>query len=569
MPSKRNDIDVLNAGKELVSLYRSNPVIAARDLLRTRLYPIQQVILEDSWFKKYAIVVAGRGTGKTFTSGLTAALYALLYPGIKVGFISASFRQAKFMFAETERLWQISPIFRNATEGKPRHTPDNFRIVMKRPQNSSLPPGFIEAIPLGPEGAKVRGSRYNVILVDEFAQVPETIFNTVISPMGATRADPMTKVELVATHKPRLLSGEISVEEYKNLIEGKDSIENKIIAYSSAFYQFNHLYKQFVAYSKLIAEGETDYAVHQVSYRDVDEGFLDMNAIERGRRTMSSAEFDMEYEAKFVSDSDGVFKASLVYGCVSKNPRHTIKLKGDPDKQYVMGVDPARKKDDFAIAIVELGPPHILVYCKRFRGVRFQDSAKILHDLYKKFNIVRISMDVGAGGGGQALADLLEDMDPPLIDMEDDTGKRGVKIMELVNFSPRWIHEAVNGTKHLLENGLYEFPASPSLEDIRTDQTPEEAEDAYSDSRTMLTQIVSIIATQTKSGLIHYDLPTDKASSAGNPAATQELPKKDLFTAFILSGKAAYEVAHRPAVLEDLIIPTGIIRPRQLGFGAY
>jgi hypothetical protein len=561
----KRDVDIFDVGKELIDFYRQNPVIAAKDLLNVRLYSIQQVILEDIWFKRYNVIVAGRGTGKTFILGLAASLFAILYPGIKIGLISASFRQAKLIFTEVERLWQVSPIFQAAVDGKPRHTPDSYRFVMKRPAKSPIPAGFIEAIPLGPEGAKIRGSRFNIIFVDEFAQVPEAIFNTVISPMAATKANPMEQVLLVERYKPLLVSGEITEDEYLAAVEGRDSIQNRITASSSAFYKFNHLYRLFVAYGKLLDSGNKNYGIHQVSYRDVPEGFLDLAGVERALKTMSSPEFSMEYEAEFVSDSDGVFKASLVYSCVGKESN--IKLQGDPDKGYVMAVDPARKRDDFAIAICELGPPHKLVYCKRYQDKRFQDSAKIIHDLYKKFNILRISIDVGAGGGGQAIVDLLEDMDPPLIDMEDEEGRRGVKVLELVNFSPAWIHEAVNSTKHLLENRLYEFPGNPMDTYYYAESLGNEVDDVFADSRLMMTQIVSIVATQTKTGLIHYDLPADKKSASA--AHSQELPRKDLFTAFILSGKALYEMAHRPQLIISPIIPVGIVRPRDVRIGIF
>ena len=59
--------DLINNGKELIKFYRSNPCIAAYDLLGVDLAPIQRLVFRDMWFKNYVIAVCGRGIGKTVT----------------------------------------------------------------------------------------------------------------------------------------------------------------------------------------------------------------------------------------------------------------------------------------------------------------------------------------------------------------------------------------------------------------------------------------------------------------------------------------------------------------------
>jgi len=54
-----------------------------------------------------------------------------------------------------------------------------------------IAPSFIEAVPLGNDGSKIRGSRFYLIVVDELAQVPDTILDLVIRPFGATSLAPM------------------------------------------------------------------------------------------------------------------------------------------------------------------------------------------------------------------------------------------------------------------------------------------------------------------------------------------------------------------------------------------
>jgi len=82
----------MDQGAEMIEMYRNDPVIAADNLLRVDLAPIQRVILRDMWFKNFTISVVTRGGGKTFLLAVNAALHCLLYPGYRVGLISSSFR---------------------------------------------------------------------------------------------------------------------------------------------------------------------------------------------------------------------------------------------------------------------------------------------------------------------------------------------------------------------------------------------------------------------------------------------------------------------------------------------
>ena len=93
MAVNKNMKIVMNQGTELIEYYRQNPCIAALDLCRADLAPIQRVVFEDMWFKNYVIGIISRGGGKTYMQGLLAILSCLLYPGYRVGLIAPSFRQ--------------------------------------------------------------------------------------------------------------------------------------------------------------------------------------------------------------------------------------------------------------------------------------------------------------------------------------------------------------------------------------------------------------------------------------------------------------------------------------------
>ena len=104
MSKKGYDV-LMDQGTQLLQFYRENPCIAAFELLGVDLADIQRVVFEDMWFGNYTITVASRGFGKSFILGLLAALSCLLYPGYRVGLVAPSFRQAKMIFAEVEKLY--------------------------------------------------------------------------------------------------------------------------------------------------------------------------------------------------------------------------------------------------------------------------------------------------------------------------------------------------------------------------------------------------------------------------------------------------------------------------------
>jgi len=63
-----------------------------------RLLPFQSVMLHTMWHKKFPMVLACRGAGKTFMLAVFCLLKCLLVPGTKVVIVSGGFRQAKFTF---------------------------------------------------------------------------------------------------------------------------------------------------------------------------------------------------------------------------------------------------------------------------------------------------------------------------------------------------------------------------------------------------------------------------------------------------------------------------------------
>ena len=87
----------------------------------------------------------------------------------------------------------------------------------------------------------------------------------------------------------------------------------------------------------------------------------------------------MEFGACFTRDSQGFFKRTLIEACVANdgsNDSNVIKdsngedivfeasLRGDPNKKYIFGVDPASEVDNFSIVVLEVNKDHRrIVHC--------------------------------------------------------------------------------------------------------------------------------------------------------------------------------------------------------------
>lgn len=424
---------------------------------------------------------------------------------------------SKMIFEEVRKLWLASPIFREATAKKPTFQSD--RCILEFRSVAPIPPSMIEAVPLG-TGEKIRGARFHVILSDEFAQLPEEIFDAVIKPMAATSSNPMERVKQVARLKGLRELG-VSEEELQGQLN-----TNTIIMVSSAYYKFNHMYARIQEYEKMIAEGKPGYAVAYANYMDMPEGFMNEDVLEEARATMPASLFRMEYLGIWESDSDGVFKASLLQSRTLE-PGDSVSTEADPACRYIVACDPARTNDFFAIVVFEMKPTgeSKVCYAEHESGVKFPAMADRLMDICDRFKPEYLVMD--SQGGGLAIKDLLADEtrygNRIILDINDEEyfGVEGNHILEMVNPSPNVNSECVWSTLNLLENSKLFFAGYPT--------TGKEAEEtAYESISELIKQLLAIVVTSTKSGQAHFDVP----SGGGHG-----VQKKDLFSAFIYGGR--------------------------------
>ena len=365
-------------------------------LFNIELHPIQVAILQEFWVRPFPMFIASRGFGKSFLMALYCILKCTFVPGTKIVVVGAAFRQSKIIFEYMETIWRNSPILRSVFSGNedgPRRDVD--RCTMR------LGDSWTVAIPMG-DGSKIRGLRAHIIIADEFASISPDIYETVVAGFAAVSASPIENVKAEAKKE---LMKELGVwnEELETLTK---KMGNQAIISGTADYSFKHFAKYWERYKGIIdSKGDPeklksifgelppdsfnwrDYSVIRVPYELIPKGFMDDKQVSRAKATIHTGIYNMEYAACFVKDSEGFFRRSLVESCVVDDKSSVVindkpilfdaVIKGNPDLQYVYGIDPASEKDNFSIVILELHPTHSrVVYVWTTNRTNFKERQK-------------------------------------------------------------------------------------------------------------------------------------------------------------------------------------------------
>ena len=156
-------------------------------MLNIQLLPSQALMLNELYNRKFPMLIATRGFGKSFVLSLYAILRAILLPKRKIVVVGAAFRQSKVIFEYMETIWRNAPMLRDICDVDSGPRRDTDRCVLRLNEST------ITCLPLG-DGQKIRGQRANDILADEFASIPREIFENVVAGFAAVSADPVENV---------------------------------------------------------------------------------------------------------------------------------------------------------------------------------------------------------------------------------------------------------------------------------------------------------------------------------------------------------------------------------------
>ena len=362
------------------------------------LLPSQSLMLKEMWSRKFPMLVASRGFGKSFILSLYAMMRALLMPGRKIIVVGAAFRQSKVLFEYMDHIWRNAPILRDivGNNSGPRRDVDMCRMI--------LGDSTVTCLPLG-DGSKIRGQRANDIIADEFASIPRSIFENVVAGFAAVTSTPIENVRKIAAQKKAIELGETTQEQIK--IENESDMGNQIILSGTAYYDFNHFAEYWRKWKQIIkSQGDskkleeifgeggapsgfdwTQYSIIRIPFELLPEGFMDDAQVARSKATVHSGIYEMEFGACFSSDSNGFFKRSLIESCVA-SPENPISLpsgevnfhamvRGNPTARYIFGVDPASEVDNFSIVVLEAHEDHRrIVYCWTTNRGRHKEQLK-------------------------------------------------------------------------------------------------------------------------------------------------------------------------------------------------
>lgn len=489
---------VLN--EQTLLYYRLHPIIACKDLLGIQLAWFQRIMLRAMWWKSYCLLVMGRGSSKTRMVATFSVLRAMLYPDTKIGCLGPGARQGSFIFNEIESIFNNSDFFKAAASSKISRAP--IREFVKFYNNS-----FIESLPIGQHtgGSKIRGARYNILCLDEFAQFDPDILSLVIMPFLAIQ---------------------------------KIGRPNKIIQSSSAFYKHNHLWERYKFFRKKIEiDRDPNYYLAEYDYRDLllepDFPFQpDMNVIEQQRETMTKIDFEMEWLGFFPDESDAYFSSYLIdHECTPKDIQVEIELssfrqKKDKDGRlygerinnnadYIMGVDIAKApgQANFAIAIGRIESKICsLVNVISLNGGTYDQMVKLIRECTINYNIVRIQMD--KGGGGEALKEQLakpfydrisETIYKPILDMDDEgtLNADGLRYLRLINFHGAKHSNLFTNLKAEMEHKRVKFP----INHFRDPDGSKDLERSMLEIREIKKELI-VTTSKPRGANLHFEVPS-------------------------------------------------------------
>lgn len=538
-------------------------------------------------------------THNTFLLSLYSLMRALIMPERKVVVIGAAFRQSKFLHEYMETIWKKSPILRDLCDSNsgPRRDVDMCRMII----NSST----VTAIPVG-DGQKIRGLRANDIIADEFASQSRDIFENVIAGFGAVSSSPSEGVKLAAAKnlaKQRGYDLSLLQENFAN-----EDFGNQIVLSGTAYYDFNHFSTYWKRWRSIInSKGDPvklketfgeekvpdsfnwkDYSVIRMPFELIPKGFMDDAQVARSKATVHNGIYLMEFSAVFCTDSAGFFKRSLIEACTGSEQK-PIKLpsgdlyfdpslKGQIDKQYIIGVDPASEVDNFSIVVLEVNSDHRRIahvwtttrkeYNERLKrglteeGDFYAYCARRIRDLMGAFPTIHIAMD--AQGGGIAVAEALHDpvrLLPgelpiwPVIDEDkekDTDDEQGLHILELCQFAKYdWLSEANHGLRKDLEDKVLLFPRFDPItiglsieQDKASNRTYDTLEDCVMEIEALKDELCLIEIRQTPTGRDQWNTPEVKTG-----VGKKDRLRKDRYSALLMANMAARQ--SRNARIQD------------------
>lgn len=326
---------------------------------------------------------SGRQVGKSEVISAKAAKFASENPGTITLIIAASQRQSSLLFEKVRgNIDRMGDIY--------AEPPTLTRIVLK---NKSR----IYSLPAGRTGYFIRGFTIDMLIADEAAYIPETVWTAVIPMIAVSR-------------KARGMG--------------------YIVLLSTPFGKGGYFYSSF---------GDPDFKSFHVSSEDCVR--IPKDFLKKEKSRMTKEEYRREYQGEFTDDWHQFFPTDLIMKCmtfIEWSKKEDYKLAA----RYYLGVDIARYGgDENAFVVCELHKDKLkIVRVFTTERISTTDTIGRIEAIDKEFQFKKIFIDDGGVGG--AVTDVL-------------ISRLGRKVMGLNNASKRVEVQGEEKKKGILKEDLY------------------------------------------------------------------------------------------------------------------
>ena len=386
----------------LFKFLRNNIGLASEMFIGMKLFPFQEMLIKSMMIGDFSMFVLSRGMSKTWSAAIYVLLQLIFRQGVQIGVLSSSFRQAKFILQKAQDILNkpsaslVKDLFK-FTKGT-----DQWIITCGDSRATALPLA---------DGSRLRGFRFQILLLDEFLNISKNIFQEVILPFLGVIDNPTERQDLKELEDQLIAQGKLTEEErYK-------WTDNKLILLSSPSYTFEYMYELYCSYRDSILgvnirnEEEEEVGtdaykiIFQLSYDCAPESLYDKNQLSIAKNTMSEAIFKKEYGGQFVSESDSYFKLSKMASCtVPDGSSPHVEICGNPADEYIISIDPSWSEDsgsdDFAMEVFKLDKENqraFLVHAYGLSGTALKSHIKYFHYLITHFNVQAVCLDYAGG----------------------------------------------------------------------------------------------------------------------------------------------------------------------------
>ena len=375
--------------------YRENPDKFVRDVLGITLKTFQKILLWEMMHNNYFMFIACRGMSKTWLTALFCVVRCILYPGSKIVVCSGTLKQANGVLLKIQdELMRMSPILRSEIERC--NIGQNEAVIMFK--NSSW-------ITTRTSTDNARGARANIIVVDEFRMVDESIINLVIRKF------------LTSPRQPKYLSK----PEYAHLYE-----RNKELYLSSAYFKSSFAWGKLKSYIANFFDDTKKYFACGLNYTlSIKEGLLSREQVmdDRSENDFDELAFTMEMECMWIGDDgDNLFKFDEIDKRRKiKNAFYPLKFYNDkitvpqrsPTEKRILSLDVAlmrstkKKKNDasalFINSCIQIDATSYqsnFVYGETFEGLTTDELGLIVMRYFYKYKCTDLVLDAQGLGLG-------------------------------------------------------------------------------------------------------------------------------------------------------------------------